>query len=78
MALTAVALQDHMSRSLSLQDPFKKKKINHSLPVAGRKTEKLQHTSNKKGKSSKEDDEKQEYNLDPKPTPLTLGLCGAW
>lgn len=71
MALAAVALQDHMSRSLSLQDPFKKKKLNHSLPVAARRN----NNSKKKGRSSKEEDnQKQEYVLDPKPAPLTLGL----
>ena len=70
MALAAVALQDHMSRSLSLQDPFKKKKINHSLPAAARNKK-----SNKAaGKTCKGGDDKEEYVLDPKPAPLTLGL----
>ena len=70
MALAAVALQDHMSRSLSLQDPFKKKKINHSLPAAARNKK----TNNAAGKTCKEGDGKEEYVLDPKPAPLTLGM----
>ena len=69
MALAAVALQDHMTRSLSLQDPFKKKKINHSLPAAARNKK----TNKAAGKTSKGDD-KEEYVLDPKPAPLTLGM----
>ena len=70
MALAAVALQDHMTRSLSLQDPFKKKKINHSLPAAARnkKTNRAAINTCKKG------DDKEEYVLDPKPAPLTLGM----
>lgn len=67
MALAAVALQDHMTRSLSLQDPFKKKKINHSLPAASKR-----RTTKAIGKSGKEDRDKKEYVLDPKPPPLTL------
>lgn len=70
MALAAVALQDHMTRSLSLQDPFKKKKINHSLPAAAKK----KSSKTTVGKSGKEDHDKKEYVLDPKPAPLTLGM----
>ena len=60
-----------MTRSLSLQDPFKKKKINHSLPVAARSknTNKAAVT-----KAYKESHEKEEYVLDPKPAPLTLDM----
>lgn len=68
MALAAVALQDHMTRSLSLQDPFKKKKINHGLPAAARNKK----TNKAAGKTCKEGDDKEEYVLDPKPAPLTL------
>ena len=74
MTLAAVALQDHMSRSLSLHDPFKKKKLNHSLPVTKRTNEKVQQNLRKTGKPSKNENGKQEYNLDPKPAPLSLGL----
>lgn len=70
MTLAAVALQDHMSRSLSLQDPIKKKKINHSLPAAARNKK----TNKAVGKTCKKDDDKEEYVLDPKPVPLTLGM----
>ena len=70
MALSAVALQDHMARSLSLQDPFKKKKINHSLPAAARNKK----TNKAVGRPCKEGDDKEEYVLDPKPAPLTLGM----
>lgn len=70
MALAAVALQDHMTRSLSLQDPFKKKKINHSLPAAARSKK----TNKAVGKTCREGDDKEEYVLDPKPAPLTLGM----
>lgn len=73
MALAAVALQDHMTRSLSLQDPFKKKKINHSLPAASKR-----RTTKAIGKSGKEDRDKKEYVLDPKPPPLTLGMFDYW
>lgn len=72
MALAAVALQDHMSRSLSLQDPFKKKKLNHRLPVAKGTNERVQQNLRKTGKPSKNESGKQEYNLDPKPAPLSL------
>ena len=70
MALAAVALQDHMTRSLSLQDPFKEKKMNHSLPAAARnkKTNRAAVNTCKKG------DDREEYVLDPKPAPLTLGM----
>lgn len=71
-ALAAVALQDHMTRSLSLQDPFKKKKINHSLPVAAKSNARLKQNSKTTRKSSEENHEKKEYVLDPKPAPLTL------
>ena len=74
MTLAAVALQDHMSRSLSLQDPFKKKKLNHRLPVAKGTNERVQQNLRKTGKPSKNESGKQEYNLDPKPAPLSLGL----
>ena len=74
MTLAAVALQDHMSRSLSLQDPFRKKKVNHSLPVTKRTNDRVQQNARKKGKPGKADNDKQEYNLDPKPAPFTLGL----
>ncbi|XP_073236816.1 RING finger protein 32-like [Porites lutea] len=67
MALAAVALQDHMVRSLSLHDPLKKKKINHSLPVKNSRN----LTSTEK-RSRKDEDQKKEYVLDPKPAPLTL------
>ena len=70
MALAAVALQDHMTRSLSLKDPFKKKKINHSLPAAARNKKTNKAVVN----TSKEGDDKEEYVLDPKPAPLTLGM----
>ena len=72
MALAAVALQDHMARSLSLHDPLKKKKINHSLPVKNSKN----LTSTEKC-SRKDEEQKGEYVLDPKPPPLTLGKCNA-
>lgn len=72
MTLAAVALQDHMSRSLSLQDPFRKKKVNHSLPVTKRTNDRVQQNARKKGKPGKADNDKQEYNLDPKPAPFTL------
>ena len=76
MTLAAVALQDHMTRSLSLQDPFKKKKVNHSLPVVTKNNAELRQNLNaKERKSNKEDFEKEEYVLDPKPAPLTLGTC---
>ena len=74
MTLAAVALQDHMSRSLSLQDPFKKKKLNHRLPVTKGTNERVQQNLRKTGKPSKNESGKQEYNLDPKPAPLSLGL----
>ena len=74
MTLAAVALQDHMSRSLSLQDPFKKKKLNHRLPVTKGTHERVQQKLRKTGKPSKNESGKQEYNLDPKPAPLSLGL----
>ena len=70
MTLAAVALQDHMSRSLSLQDPIKKKKINYSLPAASRNKK----TNKAVGKTCKKDDDKEEYVLDPKPVSLTLGM----
>ncbi|KAL9967030.1 hypothetical protein ACROYT_G025186 [Oculina patagonica] len=57
-----------MTRSLSLQDPFRKKKINHSLPAAARSKK----TSKAAGKACKESHEKEEYVLDPKPAPLSL------
>ena len=62
-----------MTRSLSLQDPFKKKKINHSLPVAAKSNARLKQNSKTTRKSSEENHEKKEYVLDPKPAPLTLG-----
>lgn len=68
VALAAVALQDHMTRSLSLQDPFKKKKINHSLPTASKK----RTTKAVVNRDAKDDQDKKEYVLDPKPPPLTL------
>ena len=70
MALAAVALQDHMARSLSLHDPLKKKKINHSLPVKNSR-----NLTSKEKCSRKDEDQKKEYVLDPKPAPLTLGKC---
>ena len=72
MALAAVALQDHMARSLSLHDPLKKKKINHSLPVKNSR-----NLTSKEKCSRKDEDQKKEYVLDPKPAPLTLGKCNA-
>ena len=69
-ALAAVALQDHMTRSLSLQDPFKKKKINHSLPAVAARSKK----TNKAVGKAKESHDKKEYVLDPTPAPLTLGM----
>ena len=73
MALTAVAFQDHMMRSLSLQDPLKKKKINHRLPVTPRNSSKVLQSTNRKVKKNEPEEEK-EYVLDPKPPSLTLGL----
>ena len=70
VALAAVALQDHMTRSLSLQDPFKKKKINHSSPTASKK----RTTKAVVNRDAKDDQDKKEYVLDPKPPPLTLGM----
>lgn len=67
MALAAVALQDHMAHSLSLHDPLKKKKINHSLPVKNSR-----NLTSKEKCSRKDEDQKKEYVLDPKPAPLTL------
>ena len=72
MALAAVALQDHMARSLSLHDPLKKKKINHSLPVKNSR-----NLTSKEKCSRKDEDQTKEYVLDPKPAPLTLGKCNA-
>ena len=69
-ALAAVALQDHMTRSLSLQDPFKKKKINHSLPAVAARSKK----TNKAVGKAKESHDKKEYVLDPTPASLTLGM----
>lgn len=74
VALAAVALQDHMTRSLSLQDPFKKKKINHSLPTASKK----RTTKAAVNRDAKDDQDKKEYVLDPKPPPLTLGMTEYW
>ena len=71
--LAAVALQDHMSRVLSLQDPFKKKKINHGLPVVARKSDvktKQRQTQARKSQNA----EGNEFVLDPRPQPLTLGM----
>ena len=77
MALAAVALQDHMARSLSLQDPLKKKRINHSLPLSGRSGAKLGSNSERSRNTAKStrEFERKEYVLDPKPPPLSLGVC---
>ncbi|KAJ7319499.1 RING finger protein 32 [Desmophyllum pertusum] len=67
MALAAVALQDHRL----VPCPSKihsRKEINHSLPAAAKK----KSSKTTVGKSGKEDHDKKEYVLDPKPAPLTL------
>ena len=59
-----MALQDHLVKSLSLQDPLKQK-LNH----------KAKNNANQKkteARKFKLDDNK-EYALDAKPKPLTLG-----
>ncbi|XP_031556497.1 peptidyl-prolyl cis-trans isomerase G-like [Actinia tenebrosa] len=77
-AMAAVALQDHLSRSLSLQDPFNKKKINHRLPVASRQKNKTKASSSSSSSSPSSVDstkkvvKEEEYVLDPKLPPLTL------
>ncbi|KXJ28215.1 RING finger protein 32 [Exaiptasia diaphana] len=72
-AMTAVALQDHLVRSLSLQDTLPKKKINHKLPVSplkhkNKSSQKRTECQQKK----KVNKEEKEYVLDPKLPPLTL------
>jgi len=70
--MTAVALQDHLVRSLAIKDPFSKKKINHKLPVTSKNMGKV----TTKPRESKQDNvlpEEKEYVLDPKLPPLTLG-----
>lgn len=61
-----MALQDHLVKSLSLQDPFKPK-VNH----------KAKNNANQKKtetrKSTTTLDDNKEYVLDAKPKPLTLG-----
>jgi hypothetical protein len=61
-----VALQDHLVKSLSLQDPFKTK-VNHK-PKSNTKQTK---TATRKTKTDVDDNK--EYVLDAKPKPLTLG-----
>ncbi|XP_032228491.2 RING finger protein 32 [Nematostella vectensis] len=68
-ALTAVALQDHWARSLSLKDPVKKK-INHSLPVAAKPRSTAARIKGGKGPETRESNK--EYVLDPVPPPPTL------
>ncbi|CAB4000630.1 RING finger 32 [Paramuricea clavata] len=63
--LNAVALQDHLVKSLSLQDPFKTK-VNHK-PKSNTKQTK---TATRKTKTDVDDNK--EYVLDAKPKPLTL------
>jgi hypothetical protein len=64
--LNAVALQDHLVKSLSLQDPFKTK-VNHK-PKSNTSTNQKKTATRK----TKDTDDK-EYVLDAKPKPLTLG-----
>lgn len=65
--LTAVAFQDHLVKSLSLQDPIKK----NSQP-SGRNTRKKTSTSRKTEAYSKRLECDKEYVLDAKAKPLTL------
>ncbi|XP_071487840.1 RING finger protein 32-like [Diadema antillarum] len=74
-ALTAVAIQDHMMRNLSLVDPFKKAK--HKPPPAKKPPRNIKpivdtrrHAQLSKG--SKKSETEKEYVLDPKPKPLSL------
>lgn len=69
--LTAVALQDHLVKSLSLQDPVKKQ-INHRSPTSGNNIQKTISNCKKK-QTSKTSGSEREYVLGPKPKPLTLG-----
>ena len=64
--MNAVALQDHLVKSLSLQDPFKTK-VNHK-PKSNTNQKK---TTTRKIKTNVDDNK--EYVLDAKPKPLTLG-----
>ena len=64
--MNAVALQDHLVNSLSLQDPFKQK-VNHKV-----KNNANQKKTETRKSTTKLDDNK-EYVLDAKPKPLTLG-----
>lgn len=72
MAITAVALQDHISRSLlhslSLSDP-----VRDSLRVRGSSQRPCQKNKHPQHSSSQRSLEGREYVLDPAPPPLTLG-----
>ena len=65
--LNAVALQDHLVKSLSLQDPFKPK-VNHKANTNVNQKK----TAARKSKTKLDDNK--EYVLDAKPKPLTLGM----
>ena len=77
MAITAVALQDHISRSmlqsLSLSDP-----VRDSLRAKGPGQKPRQRNRHANGKpqhsQSQRSLEEREYVLDPAPPPLTLGI----
>lgn len=80
--LTAVALQDHILhnlqlKDLSLGDPFKSKtqnKKNSYKPVNKENVRALIDTGLRKTSHQQEnEDQEQEYVLDPCPLPLTLG-----
>ncbi|XP_070536117.1 RING finger protein 32-like [Ptychodera flava] len=72
--LAAVALQDHMVKSLSLVDPLRQTHYNPSRRVKPKKVSAVVDTRLKKlsKKSGKKDEEEKEYVLDAKPQPLTL------
>ena len=62
-----MALQDHLVKSLSLQDPFKPK-VNHKANTNVNQKK----TAARKSKTKLDDNK--EYVLDAKPKPLTLGM----
>lgn len=67
--LTAVALQDHLVKSLSLQDPIKR---NLHSQTCVRNTQKKTSTTRKKKEAKLSLKSDKEYVLDPKAKPLTL------
>ncbi|CAG5120474.1 unnamed protein product [Candidula unifasciata] len=73
--LTAVALQDHWSRSLSLGPVFGPKKVGLGPAARAkqhREVKSLIDTGRHKDKSQNKKQEEEEYVLDPKPPPMTL------